>query len=81
MKLDSLSPTLVALLLPMLKGSTKDRQERSTAGERKEENREVLAGGMSAPGREELIRLGNCPIIVLCKDYLKSCQYVCHYPV
>ena len=51
MKLDSLSPKFVALLLPILKGSTKDRQERSTAGERKSENRDVLAGGMSAQGQ------------------------------
>ena len=66
MKLDSLSLIFVASPLPNAKGATKDRQERSTAGERKRENREVLAGGMSAPGQEELIRSGNCPVIVLC---------------
>ena len=51
MKLDSLSPKFVALFLPILRGSTKDRQERSTAGERKIDNREVLAGRMSVPGQ------------------------------
>ena len=35
MKLDSLSHTFVALLLPILKGSTKDSQERSSAGEKR----------------------------------------------
>ena len=35
MRLDSLSLIFVALLLPIPKGSTKDRQERSSAGEKR----------------------------------------------
>ena len=55
MKLDSLSLIFVVSPLPNAKGATNDRQERSTAGERKKENREILVGGMLAPGQEELL--------------------------
>ena len=49
MRLDGLSLTFVALLLPIPKGSSKDRQERSSSGEGKGKNRGFLAGGMMAP--------------------------------
>ena len=67
MRLGSLSLTFVALLLP-IPGGSKDRQERSSAGEEKGKNCRFLAGGMMAPeyGAKNRTVMFNYGLIIVC---------------